>query len=188
MAKEEVIIEKEEQLLKMVHDFSEMFLDDECCQLCSNIVKKLGRKREVPFKRGKLTIWASAMIHVVAHINFLFDKKFTPHITMDDICDYFNTKKSTIGSKSQFIRSSLKIKHFNFEFTQKKLLEEYLMSCSVESDEGIRLPIANFEKKSQRKLIDSIIENKGKNFKIIKPILPPYFYKLNEAPNFGDYL
>jgi len=183
MAKDEMIMKKEKELLNMVQDFSEIFLDHECCQLCSDLVKKLGRKREVPFKRGKLTIWASAVIHVIAHINFLFDQKFTPHISLDDICGYFNTNKSTVGSKSHHIRNILKINYFHMEFTQRKLLEEYLIRCFIESDEGIKLPLKNFEEESRKKLIDSIIEHKGKGYKIIRPILSPYFYKTNERLN-----
>jgi len=180
MAKDENIINKEKELVEMVDEFSILFLDEECSKLSSNLVKKLGRKREVPFKRGKLTIWASAVIHTIANINFLFDEKFSPHITFDDICEYFNTNKSTVGSKSKFIRESLKIKHYAFEFTQRKLLVEYLQSAFIESDEGNLLQIKNFEENSQKKIIDELIESKGKRYKLIPPVVNPHFNKIRE--------
>ena len=180
MTKDEQIIKKEKELLKMVDDFSNIHLDEECSILCSNLVKKLGRKREVPFKRGKLTIWASAVIHTISHINFLFDEKFTPHITLDDISEYFNTNKSTVGSKSKFIRDSLKIKFFDFEFTQRKLLVEYLESAFIESDDGELLPLEIFEKEFQKRVINELIESKGKAYKLIPPIVNPYFLKTRE--------
>lgn len=43
-------------------------------------------------KRGKLEIWASAVIYALGQINLLFDKDFEPYSTPDEICDYFKTK------------------------------------------------------------------------------------------------
>ena len=191
MVKDEDIIKKEAELLKMVDEFSNLYLDKECSELSSNLVRKLGRKREVPFKRGKLTIWASAVIHTIANINFLFDEKFSPHITFDDISEYFNTSKSTVGSKSKFIRETLKIKNFDFEFTQKKLLVEYLESAFIESDGGNLIPIKNLEENAQKKIIDELIESKGKKYKLIPPIVNPYFSKTREPiinKHFHKYL
>ena len=48
----------------------------------------MGRKREVPFKRGKLEIWAAAVVQAIGSINFLFDKSFEPYITSKQINEY----------------------------------------------------------------------------------------------------
>lgn len=42
---------------------------------------KLGRKREVPFQRGKIEIWAAAVVYAIGSPNFLFDKSFEPYMS-----------------------------------------------------------------------------------------------------------
>jgi hypothetical protein len=80
MTKEQVK-EKEKQLLEITGAFCRQKLNDEYFQLCEKLIKKMGRKREVPFKRGKLEIWAAAVIYTIGSINFLFDKSFEPYIS-----------------------------------------------------------------------------------------------------------
>ena len=65
------------------------FCDDEYKELSIKMVKKLGRKHNVPFKRGKLENWAGGIIYALAQINFLFDKSFELYLSADDICKGF---------------------------------------------------------------------------------------------------
>ena len=71
MTKEE-IKEIEKKLIETTNEFCTQKLDDEYRQLCEKLIKKLGRKRDVPFQRGKLEIWAAAVIHTIGSINFLY--------------------------------------------------------------------------------------------------------------------
>ena len=48
----------------------------------------------MPFKHGKLEIWAISVIYGLAQINLLFDKSFDPYLSADDMCNYFKTKKN----------------------------------------------------------------------------------------------
>ena len=77
-------------------DFSNQKLDEELRQLCENLVLKLGRKREVPFIRGKIEIWAAAVVHLIASLNFLFDKSTENYISIADICKFFDVKSSSM--------------------------------------------------------------------------------------------
>ncbi|KZX15452.1 DUF6398 domain-containing protein [Methanobrevibacter filiformis] len=128
MSKEEIKV-KETQLIGMVESFAKEYINEEYAELSVNLVKKLGRKREVPFKRGKLDIWASGVIYALGQVNFLFDKSFKPHVTPDEICGYFNTKKSTVGDKARTIREMLKLDNSK-EFTTKHMI-------NVKEDEEI---------------------------------------------------
>lgn len=85
------------------------------------MVQKLGRKREVPFKRGKLEIWASGIIYALGQINFLFDKSFEPYSTADEICKFFGTKKTTTSNKARDIRKLLKLKIGDKDFSTKDM-------------------------------------------------------------------
>jgi len=68
-------------------------LDDEYLQLCEKLINKMCRKQEVPFKRGKLDIWAASVIDAIGFVNFLFDKSFEPYTTVFDINEYFGTNR-----------------------------------------------------------------------------------------------
>jgi hypothetical protein len=113
--------EKENQLLEMVGTFCSQNLDDDYFQLCEKLVKKMGRKREVPFQRGQLEIWAAAVIYAIGSINFLFDKSFEPFMTGEQICDYFDQKVSTVSAKAAIIRNMFKLRYHDPEFSTKKM-------------------------------------------------------------------
>ena len=58
MTKQE-IKQKEDRLIEMTGAFCSQKLNDDYFQLCQKLIKKLGRKRDVPFQRGKLEIWTA---------------------------------------------------------------------------------------------------------------------------------
>lgn len=120
--------EKEKKLIEMVGAFCDAYLDSEYKSLCENLVRKLGRKRDVPFKRGKLENWASGVVYVIGQINYLFDKNFEPYATPDDICKYFKTKKSTASNKARDIRRMLNLKIGNKEFSTQYILDSNVRS------------------------------------------------------------
>jgi Domain of unknown function (DUF6398) len=79
-------------------------LDGDYKQLCEKLIRKMSRKRTVPFLSGRMEIWAAAVVYALGSINFLFDKSFEPYATAEDICSYFGTSKSTTSQKSKVIR------------------------------------------------------------------------------------
>jgi len=177
MTKEEITT-KEKQLLMMVGDFTRDNIDEEYTLLCSNLVKKLGRKHDVPFKRGRLEIWASAVVYAIGQINFLFDKSFEPYLTPDDICNYFNTKKSTVSSKAKTIRDLLKLEYYDEEFSTEKMVENNPFNNFVMTEEGIIVSKSMlFEEKS---LLDLLEEQIGLDKEIIKETLVEDFIEKKE--------
>ena len=140
MSKKEEIKAKEKQLLDMVEAFSKKHINTEYAKISSSLVKKMGRKHEVPFKRGKIEIWASAVIHAVGQINFLFDKSFEPYLTPDEICDYFGTKKSTVSDKARKIRDMFNMGHYDKEFSTKHMEDQNPFNNMVVTDDGLIVP------------------------------------------------
>ena len=120
---DEKTLEKKNQLISMVSGFSDEFLDEELKDLNIKLVEKLARKREVPFKRGKLENWASGIVYTIAQLNFLFDQSFEPFITADDICNFFDTKKSTAANKARDIRKLLNLKLGDDEFSSEIVID-----------------------------------------------------------------
>jgi len=142
------INEREKKLLDMTGIFCSQKLDDDYFQLCEKLIKKMGRKREVPFKRGKLEIWAAAVIYAIGSINFLFDKSFEPYITAQQISDYFGTKNSTVSNKARQIREMFKLTMFDNEFATEQMNETNPFNDLVMVD-GLIVPLSSIPENLQ---------------------------------------
>ena len=114
---------KEKKLLELTGSFCAQKLNDDYYQLCEKLILKLGRKRDVPFKSGKIEIWAAAVIHAIGSINFLFDKSFKPYVTAEQISEYFGTKKSTVSGKARQIKDMFKMKYYDSNFSTQDMTE-----------------------------------------------------------------
>ena len=114
---DEKIKKKQDELIKLVSSFCVDELNEEYGELAVRLVEKMGRKYEVPFKRGKLEIWASGVIYLLAQLNSLFDKSSSDYISAEDICEYFGTKKSTISRKANSIYDMFRPKYIHRNFT-----------------------------------------------------------------------
>ena len=115
----EKIIEKQQEIIRLAKSFCHEKINEEYAALAEKLICKLGRKRNVPFIGGKTNVWAAAVIHALGSINFLFDKSFEPYVSLDDINDFFGTKKTTTGNKSKEIRDMLKLGYWDAEFSTK---------------------------------------------------------------------
>lgn len=123
MNKEE-IKKQEQKLIELTSDFCRQNLDDDYSRLCKKLIKKLGRKRDVPFQSGKIEIWAAAVVYALGSINFLFDKSFDPYMSAENICEYFGTNKSTVSNKARQIKNMFNMWHFSPEFSTQKMMDD----------------------------------------------------------------
>jgi hypothetical protein len=108
----------------------------------------LGRKRNVPFVTGQTAIWAAATIHALGTINFLFDKSSKPYVSIDEINDFFGTKKSTTSNKSKEIRDLLKLSYWDKEFSTQGMAKSDPYANLVMVDDFI-VPIDSLPKEYQ---------------------------------------
>ena len=102
------IIAKE--ISNLINEFCNQHLNDELRDYAIKLLEKLTRKRTYSITSGKIEIWASAIIYVIARLNFLFDTENPFYISADTICNFFGTKKSTVGSKATDIEKACKIR------------------------------------------------------------------------------
>ena len=153
MTKEE-IKERQEQLLEMTGTFCSRKLNDDYAQLCDKLIKKMGRKRDVPFQRGKPEIWAAAVIYAIGSINFLFDKSFEPYLTPDQICDYFGTKNSTVSNKAREIKEMFKMWYYSPEFSTNRMKENNPINKMVMVD-GFIVPMDTLPANLQKIVIEA---------------------------------
>jgi hypothetical protein len=137
----EKIAEKQLEIIGLTNTFcTEILKDKEYAQLAEKLVKKMGRKRNVPFETGKAEIWAAAVIHALGSINFLFDKSFQPYTTIDEINKFFDTKKTTTGTKSKFIRDLFKLGYWDSEFSTERMFDNNPFAGLMMSANGFIVP------------------------------------------------
>jgi len=139
MTKEE-IKKREKKLLELTGTFCSMKLDDDYLQLCEKLIKKLGRKRDVPFQRGKIEIWAAAVVYAIGSINFLFDKSFEPYMTAGQISEYFGTKNSTVSNKARQINDMFDMQYYSPEFSTQEMKKNNPLNNMVMVD-GFIVPL-----------------------------------------------
>lgn len=121
MTNKKTVKQKTEKLIEMTSGFCEKHLDEEYRDLCIRLIRKMSRKRTVPFMTGRMDIWAAGIVNALGNINFVFHSESDPHICADDICNYFCVKKATVGNKSRKIRELMKLREFDKEFSIKDL-------------------------------------------------------------------
>lgn len=97
--------DKREKLTEMVEAFCREYLNDDYKRLCLKLIEKMAERKSVPYERGKLEVWASAVIYAVSQINSLFDGENENHITRKDITSYFKTKQSIVSQKAINLRN-----------------------------------------------------------------------------------
>ncbi len=166
MTKQE-IKQKEEKLLEMTGTFCAQKLNDEYFHLCKKLIKKLGRKKDVPFQRGKLELWAAAVVYAIGSINFLFDKSFEPYMTAEQICEYFGTKKSTVSNKARQIKDMFDIWHFSPEFSTTKMIEDNPFNNLVMVD-GFIVPLDTLPPDLQKMVKDARLRGEDIEFLTVK--------------------
>ncbi len=163
MSKEK-LKERQEKLQELTQTFCDEKLDDEYSALCEKLISKMGRKREVPFKRGKLDIWAAAVVHALGTINFLFDKSFEPHVTVSDINEYFGTSGSTVSQKSKRIRDMFRMSYFDSEFSVAGMTDANPLNDMVMVD-GFIVPLDSLPEEYQQMVRQARAEGRDIEFR-----------------------
>ena len=103
--------EREARVIELATAFCKEHLDDECAELCTKLVQKLGRKRSCPLQSGRVEIWAAASVYTICSINFMFSKSS-------------RASGSTIAQKSRVIKDLLKISNvFDPDFSLKEIAD-----------------------------------------------------------------
>ena len=135
----------------MTGTFCTQKLEGNYLQLCEKLIKKMGRKRDVPFQRGKIEIWAAAVVYAIGSINFLFDKSFEPYMTAEQISEYFGTKNSTVSQKAKLIKDLFDLWYFNPDFSTQRVKEQNPFNQLVMVD-GFIVPLDTLPMDLQEKV------------------------------------
>ena len=105
-------IERLNEINELIQDFCERHLNDEFLGYALKLCGELGREKTLTITRGKKEIWAASIIYVITRLNFLFDREQEYFLTADTICEFFGTKKSTVGNKATQIEKIFYLQTF----------------------------------------------------------------------------
>lgn len=116
--------EREARVIELAIAFYKEHFDEECAELCTKLVQKLGRKRSCPLQSGRVEIWAAASVYTICSINFMFSKSSRLNTSSAEIAEHFGSSSSTIAQKSRIIKDLLKISNvFDPDFSLKEIAD-----------------------------------------------------------------
>lgn len=104
--------------------FCQQYLNEEYGTLCRELAAVLARKRPSPLVRGKVDIWACAILYALGTVNFLFDKSQDPHMRAAELCAAFGVSQSSGANKAKLIRDMLGMYPFDPRWCLPSLVDK----------------------------------------------------------------
>ncbi|MEI6646701.1 MAG: DUF6398 domain-containing protein [bacterium] len=87
---------------------------------------QLGRKRNYVITGGAKEVWASAVVYVIARLNFLFDRSSPRYLSHDTICDFFGTKKGTVSARATEIEKACRIRMGHEGLCSEEIADDFI--------------------------------------------------------------
>jgi len=119
------VAEQVAKVKKRIAEFGEKRLHDTYSVLAANLCDAVAASELLRIDRGRVEIWAAAIVYAIAQLNFLFSAETPNHLTPDELCDWFQTKQSTVSNKAYKIRSSLETLHNDERFCAPHITEMF---------------------------------------------------------------
>jgi hypothetical protein len=98
-----------QEVIALLEEFSKHYLSPELSGFVFKLWEQIGKKRNYIITGGKKEVWASAVVYVIARLNFLFDKNNPNYLPPDAICGFFSSKKTTVAARASKIEKVCKI-------------------------------------------------------------------------------
>ena len=114
-----------EVIVGMTDQFCREQLNEEYAVLCRKLAEKLARKRPSPLLKGKPTTWACGIVRTIGWVNFLDDRSSKPHMKLTSVDEAFGVAQSTGQGKSKIIRTMVKIRPFDHEWTLPSRMDDH---------------------------------------------------------------
>jgi hypothetical protein len=73
------------EVATLLEQFGQAHLDRELTDFTQELWRRVCRRQTMDCRRGKPAIWAAAVVHIIARMNFLFDRSQPVYVTFDAI-------------------------------------------------------------------------------------------------------
>ena len=112
--------------------FCREHLNEEYHVMCRRLAGVLARKRPSPLASGKPETWACGIVRTIGWVNFLDDSSRQPHLKLTAIDKAFGVAESTGQGKSKSIRTMLKIRTSDPQWTLASRMSENPRAWMIE--------------------------------------------------------
>jgi hypothetical protein len=127
-----------DEIAALIEQFGRQHLDAELTGFAVEVWKRICQRKAPDCMRGTPPVWAASSVHVIARMNFLFDRDQPVHLTLEKICDFFQANKTTVGSKALLIERTLRLRpHSEPGLCRRELLEHF---TTIQLSNGMILP------------------------------------------------
>jgi hypothetical protein len=146
-----------DEITKLTDAVCSEHLDEEYAKLARKMTAALARKRPSPLERGRMDVWAAAIVYSLGNVNFLFDKTQVPHMKADELADLFGVSKRTAANKARQIKDILKMSQMDPKWWRRSKMESNPLAWWVLVNglavDARTLPLEFQEELVRRKLI-----------------------------------
>ncbi len=103
----EALAERVGRIKERISEFGEKRLHDTYTGFALDLCDTVSGSDRLNIHRGRIDIWAGAIVYAIAQLNFLFSKDTPNFLTPDELCTWFKEKPSTVSGKASTIRNAL---------------------------------------------------------------------------------
>lgn len=100
---------KQESLKRKISLFSSYYFEEDIEMLCLKLVDIMSQQDHVMFIQGKLKNWASAIVYLIARLNYMFDNLIFETLSYSVIDEFFKTKSTFYAQLANRIDKKLGI-------------------------------------------------------------------------------
>ena len=127
-------------MVALLEEFGQAHLNPELTAFTLELWRRICRRQTMDCRRGKPPFWAASLVHVIARMNFLFDRAQPVHVTFDTICGWFQANKNTVGGKATEIERALRLsQHAEPGLCRSEFINDF---TTVQLSNGIRLSLS----------------------------------------------
>jgi Domain of unknown function (DUF6398)/Plasmid pRiA4b ORF-3-like protein len=108
--------ERFNSIVAITDEFALQHLNKEYAQLIRQATAALCRKRPSPLEKGQAKTWACGITHAIGMVNFLFDSSQKPHVSVNELYQWFGISASTGQGKSKLVRDTLDMQQLDPEW------------------------------------------------------------------------
>jgi len=127
----------------LIEEFGSRHFTPEYITFAFNLCDKISITPGLDILRGQKSIWAAAIVHLIARLNFLFDAGAELVLTPALICTHFNTNKSTVGNRASQIQKFCEIEPGARGYCRQEIVDA---ATFHETADGFVLPADTIDK------------------------------------------
>jgi hypothetical protein len=140
-------VERMARIKDLIKAFGDQRLNDTYTGFSYSLCDAAAASDMLNMHRGRIEIWAAAIVYAIAQLNFLFSRETPHHLTPDELCNWFNVKKGTVSSKAASIRNTLDLFFDDERFCAPHVTSSFQF---FEDENGFIFPAASLQQDGER--------------------------------------